>query len=137
MNEPKERVGNHSTEETPETEDQLDQVSDAEERSNDPVYGDSYEEEFAEEAMPMNQAMNSDERETTMQDEVNTGMAWIGLSAAILSFFFAPLLLGIVGIVFGIIGKRQGADTLGNMALIISAVSILFSLFFASAANIF
>ncbi|UOR12294.1 DUF4190 domain-containing protein [Halobacillus amylolyticus] len=136
MNEPKEPVENRNTEETPEQHEELEQVQEPKETSNEPVYGDSYEEEFAEEAMPMNQTMRSEEQETTMQGEVNTAMAWIGLSAAILSFFFAPLLLGIVGIVFGIIGKRQNANTLGNMAIIISAVSILFSVFFATAGNL-
>lgn len=99
-----------------------------------PVYGDSYEEEFAQEAAvgPIDEPMNNAEQETTMEDDdVKVGMGWLGLSAAILSFFFAPLILGGAGIILGIIGKRRGADTLGNMAIIVSVVSIAFSMFFA------
>ncbi|SFJ20331.1 hypothetical protein SAMN04487936_101303 [Halobacillus dabanensis] len=106
---------------------------------NQPVYGDSYEEEFAQEAAvgPMDQPMNNTEKETTMEDDdVKVGMGWLGLSAAILSFFFAPLILGAAGIILGIIGKRRGADTLGNMAIIISIVSIAFSMFFAPFFNV-
>ncbi|GEN52053.1 DUF4190 domain-containing protein [Halobacillus faecis] len=108
--------------------------------SDQPVYGDSYEEEFAQEAAvgPIDEPMNNEEKETTMKEEedVKVGMGWLGLSAAILSFFFAPLILGAAGIVLGIIGKRRGADTLGNMAIIVSIVSIAFSLFFAPIYNL-
>lgn len=108
--------------------------------SDQPVYGDSYEEEFAQEAAvgPIDEPMNNEEKETTMEEEedVKVGMGWLGLSAAILSFFFAPLILGAAGIVLGIIGKRRGADTLGNMAIIVSVVSIAFSLFFAPMYNL-
>ncbi len=106
---------------------------------NQPVYGDSYEEEFAQEAAvgPIDEPMNNGEKETTMEDDdVKVGMGWLGLSAAILSFFFAPLILGATGIILGIVGKRRGADTLGNMAIIISIVSIAFSLFFAPFYNL-
>lgn len=106
---------------------------------NQPVYGDSYEEEFAQEAAigAMDEPMNNAEQETTMEEEdVKVGMGWLGLSAAILSFFFAPLILGAAGIILGIVGKRRGADTLGNMAIIVSVVSIAFSLFFAPFYNL-
>ncbi|TGB04286.1 hypothetical protein [Halobacillus salinus] len=103
-----------------------------------PVYGESYEEEYAEQAAvaPVHEPIENKEKETNMQDDVKVGMGWIGLTAAILSFFFAPLILGVVGIVFGIIGKRRGADTLGNMAIIVSIVSIAFSLFFTPVINL-
>ncbi|ELK45467.1 hypothetical protein QRD89_11840 [Halobacillus sp. ACCC02827] len=105
-----------------------------------PVYGDSYEEEFAQEAAigRIDEPMNHREQETTMEEreDVKVGMGWIGLTAAILSFFFAPIILGVTGIIFGAIGKRRGADTLGNMAIIISIVSIAFSLFFAPFFNL-
>ncbi|MYL47942.1 hypothetical protein GLV98_00505 [Halobacillus litoralis] len=115
-------------------------VDDHGRESDQPVYGDSYEEEFAQEAAvgPIDEPMNNEEKETTMEEEedVKVGMGWLGLSAAILSFFFAPLILGAAGIVLGIIGKRRGADTLGNMAIIVSIVSIAFSLFFAPMYNL-
>ncbi|MCA0970064.1 rhomboid family intramembrane serine protease [Halobacillus litoralis] len=104
---------------------------------NQPVYGESYEEEYAEQAAvaPIHEPVVNREQETNMQDDVKVGMGWIGLSAAILSFFFAPLILGAAGIIFGVIGKRQGADSLGNMAIIVSVISILFSLFFTPIIN--
>ncbi|CDQ18018.1 hypothetical protein SAMN05192559_102241 [Halobacillus karajensis] len=108
--------------------------------SHQPVYGDRYEEEFAQEAAvaPMNDTpMDNEEQETTMEDDdVKTGMGWLGLSAAILSFFFAPLILGAAGIILGIVSKRRGADTLGNMAIIVSIVSIAFSFFFTPFYNL-
>ncbi|MFC7060649.1 DUF4190 domain-containing protein [Halobacillus seohaensis] len=116
----------------PEQDGEVKHSTEVERVANQPGYGESYDEEFAQEAtMPMNEPIRSEESETKMDGEVKVGMAWVALSAAILSFFFAPFLLGIVGIVLGIIGKRRGADTLGNMAIIISVVSILFSVFLA------
>lgn len=104
---------------------------------DEPVYGETYEEEFAAEtaAVPIHKTMKPKEQETTMQKDVKAGMGWIGLSVAILSFFFAPLILGAAGIILGIISKRRGADTLGNMAIIISVISIAFSIFFTSINN--
>ncbi|MYL19792.1 hypothetical protein GLW04_07835 [Halobacillus litoralis] len=117
--------------------DKVESVDDHGRGPYQPVYGDSYEEEFAQEAAigPIDEPMNNGEQETTMEEDVQVGMAWLGLSAAILSFFFAPLILGAAGIILGIVGKRRGADTLGNMAIIISVVSIAFSLFFAPFIN--
>lgn len=126
----------------PEHGDELEQVAeDVDDHGrgpNAPVYGESYEEEFAAEtaAAPVHEPIENNEKETKMQNDVKVGMGWIGLSAAILSFFFAPLILGAAGIILGIIGKRRGADTLGNMAIIISVVSIAFSLFFAPIYNL-
>ncbi|MGP4061692.1 nucleoside recognition domain-containing protein [Halobacillus litoralis] len=118
--------------------DQVEAVDDHGRGPNQPVYGDSYEEEFAQEAAVgrIDEPMHNEEQETTMEDNVNAGMGWLGLTAAILSFFFAPLILGAAGIILGIVGKRRGADTLGNMAIIVSIVSIAFSLFFAPFYNL-
>lgn len=60
--------------------------------------------------------------------EGNTVFGWIGIIAAIASFFMWPLVMGIAGIVLGFISKRQGADSLGNTAIVISAISIILSL---------
>ena len=59
--------------------------------------------------------------------DVNTVFGWIGIIAAIASFFMWPMVMGIAGIVLGIISKRQGADSLGNTAITISVISILLS----------
>ncbi|MFG6148502.1 hypothetical protein [Halobacillus sp. B23F22_1] len=138
MDETNKSVGDQEEQELQKHGEEIDYSTEVERVANQPVYGESYDEEYAQEAaMPINEPIRSREAETNMEEEVKSGMAWVGLSAAILSFFFAPFLLGIVGIVFGVIGKRRGADTLGNMAIIISIVSILFSLFLAPVTQIF
>lgn len=143
MYDPKNPVENQEeTEKAPEHGDELEQVTeevdDHGRGPNQPVYGESYEEEFAQEAAvaPVHEPIKSEEQETRMEDDVKVGMAWLGLTAAILSFFFAPIILGAAGIILGIIGKRRGADTLGNMAIIVSVVSIAFALFFAPIYNL-
>ncbi|RWZ60060.1 hypothetical protein EQV77_01820 [Halobacillus fulvus] len=144
MYDPKEPVENQEIQKAPEHGDEIEQVA---EKVDDhgrgpyqPVYGESYEEEMAEETAttPIYEPVKREEKETTMQEreDVKVGMAWVGLSAAILSFFFAPLILGAAGIILGVMGKRRGADTIGNMAIIISIVSIAFSLFFAPIYNL-
>jgi hypothetical protein len=142
MYDPKNPVENQETEKAPEHGDEIEQVAeevdDHGRGPSQPVYGESYEEEFAQEAAvaPVQEPIKSQEQETTMDDDVKVGMGWLGLTAAILSFFFAPIILGAAGIILGIIGKRRGADTLGNMAIIVSVVSIAFALFFAPIYNL-
>ncbi|MFQ3542756.1 hypothetical protein Q7A53_01600 [Halobacillus rhizosphaerae] len=169
MYDPKNPVENQEAEQAPEHGDEMEQVTEEEELEElddsvadeqeeieldddddfvelenrnpaEPVYGESYEEEFAAEAaaVPINDPMeNDEEKETIMNSEVNPAMGWLGLTVSILSFFFAPLILGAAGIILGVVAKRQNADTLGNMAIIVSIISILFSLFFAPFYNFF
>src|SRR5690625_927175 len=61
----------------------------------------------------------------TSDSDTNTIFGWIGIIAAIASFFMWPMVMGIAGIVLGFISKRQGADGLGNTAITISVISIL------------
>ncbi|MFP7169717.1 hypothetical protein [Terribacillus sp. 7520-G] len=56
---------------------------------------------------------------------------YIALILSVAAFFFAPILVGAAGIVFGVLAKRRGADTLGNIALIVSILAIVISLFTA------
>ncbi|ENH97487.1 hypothetical protein J416_05733 [Gracilibacillus halophilus YIM-C55.5] len=79
-------------------------------------------------ANDFNQPIESDEQETQMQKDVNTVYGWAGLIVAIVSFFIWPLVMSIGGIVLGMISKSQGADTLGNAAIIVSAISLVLSL---------
>ncbi|WP_181350126.1 hypothetical protein [Thalassobacillus sp. CUG 92003] len=103
---------------------------------DEPIEEHDYEEEFAAEAAIDPDTVQADDQETEMQDDASPAFGWFALSAALLSFFIAPFLLGGAGIVLGVISKRRNADTLGNMAIIIGAVSILFSLFFAPVYNL-
>ncbi|WP_066192946.1 MULTISPECIES: hypothetical protein [Gracilibacillus] len=77
-----------------------------------------------------NDQIEEAEQETQMQAEVNMTYGWIGLVLAVVSFFVWPLVMGVAGIVFGIISKTKGADTLGNAAITVSVISLLVSLFF-------
>ncbi|MBM7554750.1 DUF4190 domain-containing protein [Thalassobacillus pellis] len=90
-----------------------------------------HEEEFAQEMAIPNETLQSEERETDMQSDVQTGFGWLALILAGLSFFMAPVLLGGAGIVLGFMAKRRGADTLGNTAIFLGAVSVILSLFIA------
>ncbi|SDD19967.1 hypothetical protein SAMN05421663_107231 [Terribacillus halophilus] len=67
------------------------------------------------------------------QQTTDTGkvFGYIALILSVASFFFAPILVGAAGIVFGVLAKRKGADTLGNIALIVSILAIVISLFTA------
>lgn len=56
---------------------------------------------------------------------------YIALILSVASFFFAPILVGAAGIVFGVLAKRKGADVLGNIALVVSILAIVISLFTA------
>ncbi|WP_138415765.1 DUF4190 domain-containing protein [Aquibacillus sediminis] len=91
------------------------------------------DEEVAQEltATDFNRPMETDEQETEMKTEVNTGMGWLALVLAALSFFVMPVILGAAAVIFGFISKRRGADTLGNTAIVIGAISIIVSLFIA------
>jgi hypothetical protein len=58
-----------------------------------------------------------------------TVYGWIGIILSVLSFFAMPLILGAAGIILGFISRNRGANTLGNIAIIAGAVSVLFSVF--------
>ncbi|MGP4042425.1 DUF4190 domain-containing protein [Gracilibacillus sp. D59] len=81
-------------------------------------------------ANEFNRPIQSEEQETEMKSDVNTAYGWAGLVIALASFFIWPLLMAIGGIVLGFISKRQGADTLGNAAIVTAIVSIIISLIF-------
>ncbi|GAB2573246.1 DUF4190 domain-containing protein [Gracilibacillus alcaliphilus] len=77
-----------------------------------------------------NRDVEEAEQGTQMQRQVNMTYGWIGLVLAVVSFFIWPLVMGIAGIVFGIISKKKGADTLGNAAITVSILSLLITLIF-------
>ncbi|WP_058307432.1 DUF4190 domain-containing protein [Gracilibacillus massiliensis] len=83
-------------------------------------------------ANDFNRPIESAEQETEMQSQVNTAWGWAGLVLALASFFIWPLIMAVSGIVLGFVSKKQGADTLGNAAIVTAIVSILISLIFIS-----
>lgn len=72
----------------------------------------------------INQPVRAETEETGIQ--ANSTLGWIGVVLSFASFFFWPIILGISGIVAGVIAKRQNADTLGNIAIIVSVVSLVY-----------
>ncbi|MFD1018774.1 hypothetical protein [Thalassobacillus hwangdonensis] len=97
---------------------------------HDELYHEKHDEEFAQE-MALNEPIRNEEQGTDMQTEVQTGMGWLAIVLVGISFFVAPVLLGGAGIILGFFAKRRGAETLGNTAIVIGAISILLSLFLA------
>lgn len=69
--------------------------------------------------------------ETQVDSDQNTSTlwGWIGIVLSVISFFMWPVLLGAAGIILGFISRGRGADTLGNIAIIAGAASIVISLF--------
>lgn len=64
-----------------------------------------------------------DQQQST-SDKAGRGWAIVGILCGILAFGFAPVILGPVGIILGIIGRRKGDNALGLSAIIISAVGL-------------
>ncbi|WP_163539615.1 DUF4190 domain-containing protein [Gracilibacillus sp. YIM 98692] len=77
-----------------------------------------------------NQPIESTEQESEMKSDVNTAFGWAGLILAIASFFIWPLIMAIGGIILGFVSRRQGAETLGNAAIVVAIISLLISLIF-------
>lgn len=61
--------------------------------------------------------------------QVNAAVGWVALVLSVVSFFFMPIILGGAGIIVGFIAKSRNADTLGNVAIIAGAASIIITLF--------
>ncbi|TXL67989.1 hypothetical protein FHP05_02940 [Cerasibacillus terrae] len=70
-----------------------------------------------------------DRMDTNDDVSENTVMGWVALALSIISFFWLPIVLGAAGIIVGIFARNRNAETLGNIAIIAGAVSIILSLF--------
>lgn len=105
---------------TKETTDQVDET----------VRADYLEETSAELTAPVN--MGAFERDEGREERASgTGVGWLALIVSILSLFIAPFLLGITGIILGFVARGRGARSLGNWAVGIGVVSIVFGVFLA------
>ncbi|QHS22777.1 DUF4190 domain-containing protein [Virgibacillus sp. MSP4-1] len=71
------------------------------------------------------------ERETHMEETAEAGWGWAAIILSLLAFFMWPLVMGIAGIVVGVMAKRRGADTLGNIAIVAGIAAIVINLFLA------
>ncbi|MFD2046082.1 hypothetical protein ACFSTA_12135 [Ornithinibacillus salinisoli] len=61
--------------------------------------------------------------------EANTAFGWVAIALSIVSFFWLPVIMGAAGIIVGFMARARNADTLGNIAIIAGAISIVFALF--------
>ncbi|MEC0304130.1 DUF4190 domain-containing protein [Terribacillus saccharophilus] len=88
--------------------------------------------ETAAEISPAEDRYRRTEKEGEQQTTDSGKMfGYIALILSVASFFFAPILVGAAGIVFGVLAKRRGANVLGNIALVVSILAIVISLFTA------
>jgi hypothetical protein len=86
------------------------------------------DEEYAEEAIQPNE-VKFKERESNMTEKVEAGWGWAALILSLIALFnIWPLVMGIAGIVVGVMAKRRGADTLGNIAIVAGIAAIVFHL---------
>ncbi|CQR46863.1 hypothetical protein BN1058_01146 [Paraliobacillus sp. PM-2] len=105
------------------TEDEMEEVT--------PIsHQTGYDEEFAQEftANDLQQPITPDPDKKAAVD-VQTGFGWLALVMAIASLFILPVFLSVGAIIIGFIAKGKGADTLGNTAIIIGALSFIITLF--------
>ncbi|SDI95052.1 hypothetical protein [Salimicrobium halophilum] len=105
-----------------------------------PEHGDREENTYDTEAAQEAEIYNSntgDEPGTNYEVDSRTGMAWLGLTAAVLSYFLAPFLLAAGGLILGVIGFRRGGATVGAIAIGLSIASLLFSIFFPMMTGMF
>lgn len=91
----------------------------------------NYDEEFASEAVKeddiQDELMNIEDR--TDDPDLKNVYGWIGVALTLISFFIAPFIFAIVGIILGFVARRGNARILGNFAIGIGVVSILVRLF--------
>lgn len=85
-------------------------------------------EEYAQEIT----ADDLDNVEDTNEGEgANPGIfyGWAGIALAIISLFVWPIILGTASIIFGFVARSRDADTLGNIAIGLGAISLILTLF--------
>ncbi|MCP8616881.1 DUF4190 domain-containing protein [Salirhabdus salicampi] len=105
------------------------------ERLVDTEFSDELGEQKRDEEFAAETAVNPNElrheKETHMEEDVQVGWGWAAIVLAFLSFFMWPFLMGIAGIVVGVMAKRRGADTLGNIAITAAIAALVIRLVIA------
>lgn len=73
---------------------------------------------------------NADELIQTEKDEdLKNVYGWIAFALSVLSFFVVPYLFAALAIIFGFVARFRDAQILGNTAIVIAVISIIFRLF--------
>lgn len=108
------------------TEDEMDEVTSVSHHQTS--YDEEYAQEFAADYAP--QALTPDpETANKNMEKAQTGFGWFAVVIAIASLFILPIFLSVGAVIVGFIAKGKGADTLGNTAIIIGALSFVITLF--------
>lgn len=104
-----------------------------------PEQSSQYREEAASEVAPMpaqvrdreqvKNQVNSDQ--SNPSDISGRSIGIFGFVLSVLSLLFMPILLGAAGIIVGFFARSRNAETLGNWAIAIGAISVIVSLFFS------
>lgn len=97
-------------------------IQSAPHRGGEDRYRKRHDEEFAEE-------FAMDDADARHDDDVISTYGWIGIVLSLLSFLVWPVFFGAVGIILGFVSRSKGADTLGNIAIGIGALSIILRIF--------
>ncbi|MDP4105125.1 MAG: C4-dicarboxylate ABC transporter [Bacillota bacterium] len=56
-------------------------------------------------------------------------LGWLGIVAAVVGFFYAPIWLGIIGIVLGLITLASPQKALAWVAVVLSVITLVIPLF--------
>ena len=61
------------------------------------------------------------------QTSQNSGQGWAaaGIICGVLAFLIAPILIGPLGVVFGVVGYRRGSTRLGIAAIVVSVIGLV------------
>lgn len=87
------------------------------------------DEETASEITGFDDKLIDRDTDTKVDNQAGNIPGWIGLALAVLSFFMMPIILGGAAIIIGFIAKGRDATWLGNAAIALGVISIIFRLF--------
>lgn len=82
-----------------------------------------YEEETASELV--DQDVYDDVEDGQDNEELKSISGWVSIALSAVSFFLLPFILAIAGIVVGFVARGREAPILGNIAIVIGALSII------------
>lgn len=62
-------------------------------------------------------------------EELKSVTGWVSIALSVISFFILPYVLAVAGIIVGWVARGREAPILGNIAIVIGALSIIVRLF--------
>ncbi|MCQ6278805.1 hypothetical protein [Bacillus sp. EB600] len=64
-----------------------------------------------------------------MNEVTGNVLGWLGIIAALVGFFYAPIWLGIIGVILGLITLASPQKALAWVAIVLSVIALLIPLF--------